>query len=143
MKNFTFEIVTPEKVVLSANDVDFVGIEYLDENKKHNELGIMRDHAPMLMRLSTAPIRYKKRNEIFYAVVAGGFLEVKNNKVTILSPGAELVTKESNMDLAIMAKKRVESWLEGQVGKVGFDEKAAEADIKKSSVQLYKNSSNS
>jgi len=106
------------------------------------EVGIMNGHAPMLVNLPISPIRYKKGEELHWLIVAGGFLEVRNNKVTILSFGAEIVTEEPDEDLAIAAKKRVESWLlEGQVGKVAFDEKAAEADIKKSAIELYKASS--
>lgn len=136
------EIVTPEKIVLQEDGIDFVGVEFSKEDEiKKSELGIMKGHAPMLMRISTAPVKYKKGNDVFYAVVAGGFLEVKDDKITILSAGAELVIKEPNVDLAITAKKRVEGWLGGQVGKVGFDEKAAEADIKKAAIELYKNSS--
>jgi len=108
------------------------------------EIGILSDHAPMLVRLPVSPIRYRKGEELHWIVVAGGFLEVKDNKVTILSFGAEKVSEEADANLAIAAKKRVESWLlEGQVGKVGFDEKAAEADIKKSAIELYKASSSS
>ena len=103
------------------------------------EVGIMNDHAPMLVHLPISPIRYKKGAELHWLIVAGGFLEVRNNKVTILSFGAEKVTEEPDEDIAIAARKRVESWLlEGQVGKVAFDEKAAEADIKKSAIELYK-----
>lgn len=106
------------------------------------EVGIMNGHAPMLVNLPISPIRYKKGEELHWLIVAGGFLEVRNNKVTILSFGAEIVTEEPDEDLAIAARKRVESWLlEGQVGKVAFDEKAAEADIKKSAIELYKASS--
>jgi len=106
------------------------------------EVGIMNDHAPMLVNLPISPIRYKKGEELHWLIVAGGFLEVRNNKVTILSFGAEIVTEEPDEDLAIAARKRVESWLlEGQVGKVAFDEKAAEADIKKSAIELYRASS--
>ena len=106
------------------------------------EIGIMSGHAPMLVRLPISPVRYKKGKEIHWLVVAGGFLEVRNNKVTILSFGAEKVDEKPDADLAIEAKKRVESWLlEGQVGGVAFDEKAAEADIKISAIELYKSSS--
>ncbi|MFH0854349.1 MAG: F0F1 ATP synthase subunit epsilon [bacterium] len=139
MSSLNLEIVTPEKIVLQEKDIDFVGVEYLESEKKgKNAIGIMKDHAPMLMRLSIEPIRYKKGSETFYVVVAGGFLEVKNNKITIISAGAELVEKEPNVEPAMTARKRVESWLESGVGKVKFDEKAAEADIKKSAINLYK-----
>ncbi|OGF20286.1 hypothetical protein A2Y83_01880, partial [Candidatus Falkowbacteria bacterium RBG_13_39_14] len=118
MSLLSIEIVTPEKIVLQEHDVDFVGIEFLEsDDKGRSEIGIMEDHAPMLMRLSTAPIRYKKGENIAYAVVAGGFLEVKDNVITIISPGAELVEKEPNVEPAVTARRRVEAWLESGVGK--------------------------
>lgn len=143
MNNLSLEIVTPEKIVLQEHDVDFVNVEFLESEKKgQSGIGIMKGHAPMLMRLSIAPIRYKKNDNTFYVVVAGGFLEVKDDKITIISSGAELVAKEPDMDLALTAKKRVESWMGGgKIGKVEFDEKAAELDIKRASINLYKASS--
>ncbi len=139
MEKLTLEIVTPEKIVLQEKDVDFVNVEFLESDEKgKSEIGIMKGHAPMLMRLSVAPIRYKKGNDVSYVVVAGGFLEVKDNVITIISAGAEVVAKEPNVEPAITIRKRVESWLAGGVGKVKFDEKAAEVDIKKSVINLYK-----
>ena len=145
----SLEVFTPEKVVLQDDEVDIVVVRDLEGEQEEGELskekyiGILANHAPMLVRLPIAPVRYEKGGEVYWVVVAGGFLEVSNNKVTILSFGAEKVTQEPDMDLAITAKKRVESWLEGQVGGVGFDEKAAEADLKKSAIELYRASSHS
>lgn len=145
----SLEVITPEKVVLEDNEIDIVVLRDLEGEQEEGELtkersiGILADHAPMLVRLPVAPIRYEKGGEVHWVVVAGGFLEVKNNKVTVLSFGAEIVGKEAEVDLAIIAKERVQNWLEGQVGKVGFDEKAAEADLKISAIELYKASSHS
>lgn len=112
MPNLTLEIVTPEKIVLQEKDIDFVNVEFLESEKKgQSGIGIMKGHAPMLMRLSTAPIRYEKNGNTFYVVVAGEFLEVKDNIITIISAGAELVEKEPNMEPAVTARKRVEKWL--------------------------------
>ncbi|MFH1188300.1 MAG: ATP synthase F1 subunit epsilon [bacterium] len=135
------EIVTPEKIVLREKGIDFVGVEFPDSGAtSQGAIGILEGHAPLLVRLSVAPIRYKKGNDTMYVVVAGGFLEVKNNIVTILSQGAEMVTQEPDIDIALTARKRVEKWLEGYVGKVEFDEQAAELDIKKSAIKLYRSS---
>ena len=145
----SLEVLTPEKVVLQDDEIDIVVVRDLAGEQEEGELtkekyiGILSDHAPMLVRLPIAPLRYEKHGEVHWVVVAGGFLEVKNNKIIVLSFGAEKVTKEAEVDLAIMAKKRVQSWLEGQVGRVGFDEKAAEADLKKSVIELYRASSHS
>ncbi|MBN2372333.1 F0F1 ATP synthase subunit epsilon [bacterium] len=145
----SLEVLTPEKVVLQDNEIDIVVVRDLAGEQEEGELtkekyiGILANHAPMLVRLPIAPIRYEKADDVYWVVVAGGFLEVAYNKVTILSFGAEKVIQEPDIDLAITAKKRVESWLEGQVGGVGFDEKAAEADLKKSVIELYRASSHS
>ncbi|MFH1564523.1 MAG: F0F1 ATP synthase subunit epsilon [bacterium] len=142
MTNLTLEIITPEKIVLQEEGIDFVNVEFLESEKKgRSEIGIMKGHAPMLMQLSVAPIRYEKNGNANYVVVAGGFLEIKDNKITVISAGAELVQKEPDVEPAITARKRVESWMEGGVGKVEFDEKKAEADITRSSINLYKASS--
>jgi len=137
-------VVTPEEVI-----VDETGIEIIvaktpvgSEEKKADtftETGIMSDHAPMLARLLIGDLRYTKNKKVYYIAVAGGFLQVKNNVVTISSPGAEKIEVEGDIDPALVAKRRAEKWLyEDRVGKVGFDEKAAEADIKKASIDLYR-----
>lgn len=142
-EKLSLEILTPEKVVLREDNIDIVVIRALDkDNEKPIEIGIMSYHAPMLIRLGICPIRYRKDTALYWAVVAYGFLEIRDNKITIISFGAEKIEREPDVDLAITAKKRVESWLlEGEVAKIGFDEKAAEADIKKSAIELYKASS--
>ncbi|MGA1844488.1 MAG: F0F1 ATP synthase subunit epsilon [bacterium] len=145
----SLEVLTPEKCVLKDDEIDIVVVRDLEGEQEEGELtkeryiGILADHAPMLVRLPIAPLRYEKDGEAHWIVVAGGFLEVKNNRVTVLSFGAERVTKEAEVDLAVIARERVQSWLEGQVGRVGFDEKAAEADLRKSAIELYRASSHS
>jgi len=145
----SLEVLTPEKIVLQDDEIDIVVVRDLEGEQEEGELtreryiGILSDHAQMLVRLPVAPLRYEKHGEVYWVVVAGGFLEVKNNKVTVLSFGAERVAEEAEVDLAVIAKERVQNWLEGQVGRVGFDEKAAEADLKKSAIELYRSSSHS
>ncbi|MGA1823739.1 MAG: F0F1 ATP synthase subunit epsilon [bacterium] len=135
-------VVTPEEVVVDEKGIEIivaktpVGSRQKDEGK-FTETGIMSDHAPMLARLLIGDVRYKKNQKLYYIAVAGGFLQVKHNVVTISSPGAEKIEIEGDIDPALAAKRRVEQWLyEGRVGKVDFDEKAAEAEIRKASVRL-------
>lgn len=135
-------VVTPEKIVVDESGIEIIVVKTPkteELNPTINETGIMSDHAPMLARMAVAEMRYKKKNKTHYVAVAGGFLEVNNNVVTVLSSGAELIEEMEGMDAALAAKKRADEWLyEHRVGKVDFDEKSAEAEIKKASVDLYR-----
>ena len=135
-------IVTPEKVVVEEKGIEIVVVKTPkneEEEPTINETGIMSDHAPMLARIAVAELRYTKDNKVHYIAVAGGFVEVNNNVVTVLSSGAEQIEEMEGMDSALFAKQRAEEWLYKQrVGKVDFDEKSAEADIKKASIDLYR-----
>ncbi|MEW5802241.1 MAG: F0F1 ATP synthase subunit epsilon [bacterium] len=140
----SFQVISPEKVLIDEKDVDIVVFRYASPEVGGGELGVMRHHAPMLVRLPAAtPVRYIKDNQTYYLAVAGGFVEVRNNRVTILSTGAERVSDKQELDTAIKARLRAEAWLEEgeKIGKVGFDEKMAEAEVKKEVIHMYKDQS--
>jgi F-type H+-transporting ATPase subunit epsilon len=92
----------------------------------------------MLARIPTSAVRYKKGEEQFYLAVAGGFVEVRDNRVTILSNGAERVEKIAELQFALEARERTEAWLKGKIGKVEFDERMAEVELKREAIRLYK-----
>ncbi|MGA1867516.1 MAG: F0F1 ATP synthase subunit epsilon [bacterium] len=137
-------VVTPEAIIVDEKGIEIVVVKTPvssseEDEGKFTETGIMSDHAPMLARLLVSDVRYKKDQKYYYVAVAGGFLQVKKNVITISSPGAEKIEAEAGIDPALVAKRRAEQWLyEERVGRVGFDERAAEAEIKKASVDLYR-----
>jgi F-type H+-transporting ATPase subunit epsilon len=105
MAKIKFEIATAERLVYSADDVDIViapGIE--------GEMGILPSHAPLLTMLKTGEIRIRKNGEEESFFVSGGFIEVRENKVIVLSDVAE---REEEIDLAQAeeAKRRAEELL--------------------------------
>jgi F-type H+-transporting ATPase subunit epsilon len=75
-------IVTPEQTVLDRS-ADFVAIQLLD-----GEIGIAPDHAPMIGRLGYGEMRVygEGRTERYY--VEGGFVEVLDDVVSVLTPRA-------------------------------------------------------
>ncbi|MCL6583283.1 MAG: hypothetical protein K6U11_06545 [bacterium] len=141
-EKITFQVISPEKVLINEKDVDIVVFRYkYAPDKDEGEVGIMRNHAPMLVRLpQVAPVRYVKGDQTYFLAVAGGFVEVRNNRVTVLSTGAERVSDKQELDAAIKAKRRAAAWLEEgeRIGKVEFDEKLAEAEVKKEVIRIYK-----
>ena len=83
MAPMKLEIITAERVVYSE-DVDVVvapGIE--------GELGILPHHASLMTSLQPGEIRVRKDGEEVFLAVSGGFLEIMDNKVTILADTAE------------------------------------------------------
>jgi len=70
---FTFEIVTPDKMLFSAENVTYVGFRSLAGG-----LGIKANHLPIIATLDIAPMKleFTDGSKKSFAV-CGGFLEMK------------------------------------------------------------------
>ncbi|HEX5725508.1 MAG TPA: ATP synthase F1 subunit epsilon [Longimicrobiaceae bacterium] len=55
----------------------------------HGELGILRGHAPLLALLGTGSLRIRAGSQTRRFRVSGGFLQVLDDVVTVLSETAE------------------------------------------------------
>ena len=78
-------IVTPEKQLVSE-EVDQVNVPGTE-----GDLGILHDHAPILTLLRTGLLSYEKEGETIFMVVSGGYLEVTDNRVTVLAETGEFL----------------------------------------------------
>lgn len=78
------ELVTPYKQVLAV-DVDEVTAP-----GTLGEFGILPGHTPMLTTLKIGALTYRQGTEIFHVAVNWGYVEVENDKVTVLVETAEL-----------------------------------------------------
>jgi F-type H+-transporting ATPase subunit epsilon len=127
MAKLKFEIVTAERVVYS-DDVDVViapGIE--------GQLGILPSHAPLLTMLQPGELVVRKEGEETAMFVSGGFLEVMQNRVTILADVAERA-EEIDVARAEEAKRRAEERLRERPPEM--DLAAAEAALRRSLARL-------
>jgi F-type H+-transporting ATPase subunit epsilon len=77
------EMVTPYKQVL-AIDVDEVTAP-----GTLGELGILPGHTPLLTTLKIGELTYRQGTETFHVAVNWGYVEVENDKVTVLVETAE------------------------------------------------------
>jgi len=77
------EIVTPEKKVLTET-VDAVTVPTAS-----GEVGILQNHAPLISALKAGILSYTKSGATERMVIAGGFLEVSRNNVSVLADTAE------------------------------------------------------
>lgn len=78
-------IVTPEKQLV-AEEVDQVNVPSTE-----GDLGILFDHAPILTNLRSGQLSYEKDGETVALVVSGGYLEVTDNRVTVLAETGEFL----------------------------------------------------
>jgi len=83
MAPMKLEIITAERVVYS-DDVDVLVAPGME-----GELGILPHHAPLMTALMPGEIMVRKDGDETYLAVSGGFLEMMDNKVTILADTAE------------------------------------------------------
>ena len=94
------EIVTPERQAY-AEEVDAVycpGVE--------GELGVLPHHAPLLSTLGIGELRIQRGGQEEYFAIAGGFLQVRPDKVVVM---AELADLSSEIDLQAAEEARNEA----------------------------------
>lgn len=84
-------VVDPEKELWSG-EADFVVARSAD-----GEIGILPGHAPFLGVLKFARLKVQAGNDEIVFAVHGGFIEVKDNKVSVLARTAEI---SSDIDVA-------------------------------------------
>ena len=84
-KLMQLEIVTPEKSLMKRDDISYVLAETV-----MGPIGILANHAPLIGTLQESPLKYRGEDgKNHYIFIDAGFMEVNNNKVTILSAAAE------------------------------------------------------
>lgn len=99
------EIVTPERQAYS-DDVDAVfcpGVE--------GELGVLPHHAPLLSTLGLGELRIRKGGQEDYFAIAGGFLQVRPDKVVVMAELADL-SSEIDLEAAEAARREAQRAIE-------------------------------
>jgi F-type H+-transporting ATPase subunit epsilon len=71
------------------------------------ELGILARHAPLMTMLTIGELRARRGTEEIAMAVAGGFLEVRDDRVTVLADSAERA-EEIDIARAEEARRRAE-----------------------------------
>src|SRR4029079_19486391 len=94
------EVVTPERRVLNEA-VDMVTVPGLG-----GELGILPGHTPLISQLQTGVLSYTQAGKSFQLHVSGGFVEVRDDLVSVLASVAE---RPEEIDAA-RAKLSREKW---------------------------------
>ena len=105
--SLTLEIVTPEARVYS-DTIDTVVVPTAE-----GEIGILPGHIPLLSQVDHGELRVTKGTTTQLLAVSGGFVQVVDDKVSVLAEGA--ITEEKIDEHAVeAAMKRAEDALKGQ-----------------------------
>jgi len=107
VKTLTVSVVTPDGTVLE-DDYEMVSCK-----AETGELGILPGHIPLVAPLSISALRLKKGSKEDLVAISGGFIEVRPDKVSVLTPSAEQ-SNEIDIDRALEAKQRAEKRLAEQ-----------------------------
>jgi F-type H+-transporting ATPase subunit epsilon len=122
------EIVTAERLVYSEEGVDRLIVPGVE-----GELGVLTLHAPLLTMIQPGVMRIVKEGDEVEMAITGGFIEVRDNRVTILADSAERA-EEIDEARAEEARGRAQRLLEERKAEV--DLARAEASLRRALVRL-------
>ncbi|HEV8168166.1 MAG TPA: F0F1 ATP synthase subunit epsilon [Pyrinomonadaceae bacterium] len=122
------EVVTPERSVL-AEPVDMVTVPGLG-----GELGILPGHTPLISQLQTGVLTYVQEGKSYPLLVSGGFVEVRDDHVSVLAEVAER-PEEIDPARAKISRDKLEKQLNAWSG-TEEDFEVAKAKLDRSMVRL-------
>lgn len=115
------DVVTPERQVLSE------AVETTTIPGLNGELGILPGHTPLISQLKTGVLSYTKDGKTSQLHVSGGFVEVRDDRVSVLAEIAER-PEEIDASQARSTRERVEKQLSAWTG--------TEAELEQARVDL-------
>ena len=127
MAKLTLEIITGEKRLFRGEEIDEVVAP-----GAVGELGVLPNHAALVTSLKPGALIVKRGAEEEPFFVSGGFLEVKNNLVTVLADSAER-GEEIDLERAQAARGRAEQRLRHETD---FDRARAQAAFQRSLIRV-------
>ena len=97
-------VVTPEKQLVSEE------VDQVNAPGSEGDFGVLYDHAPILTNLRSGQLSYENDGETTALVISGGYLEVTDNRVTILAETGEFL-HEIDRERAERARSQAEEKL--------------------------------
>ena len=119
---FSFEIVTPEKVLLSED------IESAELPGTQGEFQVLPGHTPFLTGLRIGPVTLMKGAQKTFISISGGYCEVQPDKTTVIAHTAELA-KNIDKTRAEEAEKRAQRRLSESENDDSIDEDRARLSL--------------
>ena len=121
------EVVTPERRVLSE------AVEMVTVPGLNGEMGILPGHTPLISQLKTGVLAYVQEGRTSQLHVSGGFVEVRDDKVSVL---AEVAERPEEIDVAgaratrDRVEKQMSSWSGGEDDLESVKTELARAEVR-------------
>ena len=110
---FYLEIVTPVRKFFTGD------VETIILKTPEGEMGVLKDHTPMIVAVAIGPTRILKDGEWLEAVLSEGFMEITKDKTVILADTAEW-PNEIDINRAKAAEERARERLQSQLSRVEY-----------------------
>jgi F-type H+-transporting ATPase subunit epsilon len=123
----TVEVVTAERIVRVEQ-----GVDVLVAPGSEGQLAIMPKHAALMTTLDAGELIIRRASQEDSFAVSGGFMEVRNDHVTILADAAE-AAEEIDLERAEAARVRAEERL-----KRFRDQNARDVDLARAQASLQR-----
>jgi F-type H+-transporting ATPase subunit epsilon len=127
LAKIVMEVVSPERLVLREE------VDSLVAPGSNGYLGILPGHAPLVTGLAPGVLEYKIEGKENKLAISGGFMEVYENKATILADTAER-KEEIDLERAKRAKERAEKRLRERPE--GLDVQRAELALRRALARI-------
>jgi|SRR5688572_21964081 len=108
----TLQIITPERVVFEEGGVESVTLPGAE-----GQLTVLPRHAPLMTALQPGELVLRKGGDEVEIAVSGGFLEVRDDKVTVLADTAER-SEEIDAARAEEARRQAQEDLANRQGEI-------------------------
>lgn len=123
------KIITHERIVFDEN------IDELYTKTTDGEIGILKNHVPVMASLDIGVTKAITNNDAKYFTTMGGVLQFKNDEAIILTTTAER-GDEIDVTRAKEALKRAQARLAEAEEKANIDAKRAEAAVARAMARL-------
>ncbi len=121
------EVITPEKVILDE-EVDEITITTVT-----GEISILPNHENLLTKILPGEMIIKKNGKEDHFAITGGFLEVSENKISIL---ADYAVHADNIEIAKAQEAQERAKKRMQEHENDKDFQIAEAELRKAILEL-------
>lgn len=119
---FHLQIITPDRTFFDE-EIEMVVLRTVE-----GDLGILKNHIPLVTPLSVGKVKLISNGETREAAIAGGFVHVDREKTVVITDAAEW-PEEIDIERANEAKERAENRL--KANKNDIDTLRAEIALKK------------
>lgn len=69
-------------------------LDYVIVHTEDNEFALMKDHIPLVSVISAGYVKMVRGEDVYYVALANGFLEYKNNVITVIAQEAHIGVNE-------------------------------------------------